>query len=405
MVKAINIVLSQPLLQNNVAEIYVLVAEGNHIYAIDSGDMLYDYFFENTSFKPVQSEHHSNVIKLFRDLKNKLESSEEIYTVQEGQDVFHVFVPFVPKGEYAGALYMKNTPNFALISNEIISSFNETAIIFAALILLGLLAMFYISSYTVRERDEVQDQLFAERERHLMETINHQKEAQFTKRIYHTHHKAEKIMGFIKEDLTALDSRNFSDIKYRVSKYANFISRVIYDMKWYEPPIQTIRNPIFKTNINETVSFIIDNLFLRITNETRIFDFELELDKNLPIIQVNEFVVWEVLEPLLQNCIDHAGDSKVRIRVETSFNRAQKKSTINISDDGNGIPIDLLAINENGIKKIFVENVSTKKDSQNKGYGCFLAYEIARKRCGWHIDAENIPQGGACFTIIINNDS
>ena len=35
----------------------------------------------------------------------------------------------------------------------------------------------------------------------LTKQITYEKELIFTKRIYHTHHKAEKIMGFIKEDL------------------------------------------------------------------------------------------------------------------------------------------------------------------------------------------------------------
>ena len=65
-------------------------------------------------------------------------------------------------------------------------------------------------------------------------------------------------MGFINEDLENVDEKNIKEIKYRVSKYANFISRVIYDMKWYSPPIQTIRNQTFLTNLNELLKFIIN---------------------------------------------------------------------------------------------------------------------------------------------------
>ena len=39
------------------------------------------------------------------------------------------------------------------------------------------------------------------------------------------------------------------------------------------------------------------------------FDFEMLLDDKMPIVNINEFVVWEILEPLIQNSIDH-GDKK-----------------------------------------------------------------------------------------------
>jgi len=60
-------------------------------------------------------------------------------------------------------------------------------------------------------------------------------------------------------------------------------------------------------------------------------------------------------------------------------------------------------INENGIKNIFLENVTSKQTGlQNSGYGCYIAYEIS-KRCGWEIDAENLSEGGCRFTITITN--
>ncbi len=114
--------------------------------------------------------------------------------------------------------------------------------------------------------------LFDEHETNLKKQINYEKELIFTKRIYHTHHKAEKIMGFIKEDLRKLAPENINDVKYRVSKYSNFISRVIYDMKWFDPPLQTIRNQMFKTNLNEVIKFIVDNIFLRITSKSDAYE-------------------------------------------------------------------------------------------------------------------------------------
>jgi light-regulated signal transduction histidine kinase (bacteriophytochrome) len=263
--------------------------------------------------------------------------------------------------------------------------------------------MYFISSYTVKERDDTQKMLFDEHETNLKKQINYDKELVFTKRIYHTHHKAEKIMGFIKEDLRTLSAENINDIKYRVSKYSNFISRVIYDMKWFDPPLQTIRNQMFHTNLNEVIKFIVENIFLRITSKSNAYEIKMETDPKLPLVPINEFVVWEIIEPLIQNSIDHGGENNIIIRCKTKFDEQNNKSYIIIEDNGIGINKDLLNINEKGIKNIFLENVTSKHTGlQNSGYGCYISYEIS-KRCGWDIDAENINEGGCRFTITISN--
>mgnify|MGYP001617724573 FL=1 len=265
--------------------------------------------------------------------------------------------------------------------------------------------MFFISSYTLRERNQTQQLLFEEQTKHLTEQIHHQKEMLFTKRIYHTHHKAEKVMGFIKEDVRNLSESNIELIKKRITRYANFIARVIYDMKWYDPPIQTIRNPLFKTDVNEVIRFIVNGIFLRVTTASEAYSFDLQLSDAMPIVHINEFVVWEVIEPILQNSLDHAGVGTVKIIIRTSYEPATGTSRIIISDNGTGIEPWLLEKDEHGIQRIFAEHTSTKTtgEDQHSGYGCYIAYEIATQRCGWHVDVENNPVGGCTFTFTIKN--
>lgn len=118
---------------------------------------------------------------------------------------------------------------------------------------------------------------------------------------------------------------------------------------------------------------------------------------------INEFVVWEIIEPLIQNSIDHGGEKGIEINCKTRFDESTNKSFIIIEDNGKGIEQELLKVNENGIKNVFIENVTTKQSGlQNSGYGCYIAYEIS-KRCGWDIDAENLDKGGCRFTITIYN--
>ncbi|MBN1155383.1 histidine kinase [candidate division KSB1 bacterium] len=402
-VKAFNIILTQQLLQHHVEEVCILICRDDSIYAIDNGHILFSYIMHPERRLEAGAQRHMQAVKMYRENRSEIIRTEQILSIVEQEQIFHVLVPLVPKGEFFGVVYVKSKPDFGFMTRGIISSYDESSLIFTALILFGLLAMFYISTYTVRERNEAQRLLYEEKTKQLTEHINLQKEALFAKRIYHTHHKAEKVMGFIKEDLHDLNEKNMEEIKYRVTKYANFISRVIYDMKLYEPPLQTIRNPIFNTDLNELIHFIVENIFLRLSASRDIFNFDFDFDERLPYVHVNEFVVWEVIEPLIQNSIEHSGKERISIVIQTRFDEESGEIKVRIRDNGVGVKEELMLTNEDGIKMLFLENVSTKTNAQQKGYGCYIAYEIATQRCGWQIDVRNIETGGCEFTITIPN--
>ena len=402
-IQSFNIIFSQQQLKHNIEGLYILTRLGNEVYAIDDGKSLYHFLLHHNKIVGPVDARKKEIIEMYKKIEDELSSKEQIKSILTDKKTFNIFVPFVLRGEYMGAIYMKNTPDFSFISNQVISNYDETSVIYLSLILFGLLAMYFISSYTVKERDDTQKMLFDEHETNLKKQINYDKELIFTKRIYHTHHKAEKIMGYIKEDLRTLSAENIDDIKYRVSKYSNFISRVIYDMKWYDPPLQTIRNQMFKTNLNEVIKFIVENIFLRITSKSDAYEIKLITDSNLPLVPINEFVVWEIIEPLIQNSIDHGGENNIIIICKTKYDQLTNKSYIIIEDNGVGINRELLNRNETGIKNLFLESVTSKvKGLQNSGYGCYIAYQIS-KRCGWDLDAENLTEGGCRFTITISN--
>ena len=401
-IQSFDIIFSQQVLKHNIQEICILVKMNDEIYAIDDGKILFSFLFDSNKTLPI-NQIHEKAVSMYREIEKEINENEQIKSILTDVQTFHVFVPFVLRGEFIGTVYMKNTPDFSFLSSQIIGNYDETSVIYLSLILLGLLAMYFISSYTVKERDDAQKLLLEEHKKNIKKQINYEKELVFTKRIYHTHHKAEKVMGFIKEDLRLLSPENINAVKYRVSKYSNFISRVIYDMKWFDPPVHTIRNPVFHTNLNEVIKFIVENIFLRVSSKSNVFEIEFETDNNIPLVPVNEFVVWEIIEPLIQNSIDHGGDQDIRVIIKTEYDEKIGKSKIIIRDTGKGILPELLEKNENGIKYLFVENTTTKKPGlQNTGYGCYIAYEMS-KRCGWEIDAENLPAGGTIFTIIIKN--
>ncbi len=399
-VREFNIILYQQTLKENVSNLCLILSKDDKIYAIDDGNTLYNFFFEKEFTASVDNEKYQNDVNYYAEHKEEFFKNEKIVSFLDDQQQFNVFVPFGPLGEFTGAVFMKISPDFSNITTEISSVSGEAGAIFSALILLTLLANFYMSSYMLNERDTAQQLLFNERQVQIKRQIEHEKEALFTKRIYHAHHKAEKIMGFIKMDIRSLNANNIKSLQEKIIKYANFVSRVIYDMKSYEPPINVIRNPAFQTNLNEVVRFIVRNIFLRSYRLGAEPKFDLALEENLPNIPFNEYVVWEIIEPLIQNGIEHSSRDDITIRIESSLKAPENQIFLTISDNGKGIDPEMLVDDGNGIKRIFLEN-TTSKMGQNSGYGCYLAYEISRKWCGWALDAKNSETGGAVFTIKI----
>lgn len=403
LVKAFDILFSQQELQRNTEEMCILLKRQNEVYAVDDGKALYSLLFLDPKDFGTKNSGHSNAIRLFGQLGGQLMASQQIVSVVTNRHTFNTFVPLILRGECIGAVYVKDTPDFSLVTNEIVSNYDQTSLIYLSLISLGLLSMYFISTYSVKGRDEAQKLLLVEHENSIKEQVKHEKEMTFTKRIYHTHHKAEKIVGFIRGDLATLTPANIDQVKYRVSKYANFISRIIYDMKWYDPPVQTIRSPIFCTDLNEVIRFLVDQIFLKSSRKSGTFEIMFVEGKEIPPVSINEFVIWEIVDPLVQNSIDHGKRSDLRITISTRNDKESGTSYISIRDNGKGILPELLQVNDKGVKKLFLESVSTKESSlQNVGYGCYIAYEMA-KRCGWTIDASNLPEGGCEFIITAKN--
>ncbi|MEW6194059.1 MAG: ATP-binding protein [Bacteroidota bacterium] len=399
-----NVIFKQQLIQKSVQDVSLILIRNHRLYVIDSGQKLYAYLINKLEPYDSDVDFHSEGVKLFLSVREKMKASEIIYSKLVDHKTFNILVPFVPDGEYLGVMYMKITPDFSFLTKEVSTNFDKVALIYSTLILLGLILIFYISSQAVQERNEAQQKLFEEHEENIKKQIRLEKESLFTKRIYHTHHKAEKIIGFIKDDVRKMNAPGIDDLKHRVITYSNFISRIIYDMKWYDQEINTIINPMFQTNINEVIRFVVSNIFLRISSKNEMFEFEFNLDDKLPLVHVNEFVVWEILEPIIQNSIDHGNRKWIKIKITTKYDQEKHLSYIFIEDNGVGINKELLEIGEGGIKRIFLEHETTKKlEGVNSGYGCYIAYQMAVEKCDWLLDAENLDGDGCRFTITIKS--
>lgn len=387
---------------NNIVDFSLIAEKNGKLFTFSDENRLFSFLYQKDAGTNSFTQPGISINQLLGKIPPGFFKTNSEFIALQNDDRYYSVQPITVQGIFSGYLFLKYKVNTSAVKKEIISSYTETTYIYLSIVLLGMLGLYYIATYTAVERDEVQEALIEEHEDNVKNQIVYEKESLFTKRIYHTHHKAEKVMGFIKEDLRQINKDNIEEIRYRVIKYSNFISRVIYDMKWYDPPLHTIRNSYFNTNINEIIRFIIDNIFNRITSANKMFEFHLHLDSSVPAIPINEFVVWEVLEPIMQNSIDHGGDTFLNIEIFTQLNEFDDYIDLIIRDDGKGIPQELLEKNDDGISYIFLENVSTKKiTGQNSGYGCYIAYTIATERCGWTVQVDNLQPKGCQFTFKI----
>ena len=395
-----DMILSQQALRENIEEICILVSNNGQIYAIDNGQDLYEHYLNDKLDSTLSFGVHKGAIDFYRTVEEQIAKEQSIISFFNDNHIFQIFVPVIIKGNFSSVLYMKIGVDYSSLIREISIGYSNTSIIFTVLIMLGLLSMFYLSSYMVNEREEALYQLFDEQQLQLKQNVELQKEHLFARRIYHTHHKAEKIMGYIKNDLRSLDPSTFQNQVNGILKFASYIQRVIYDMKSFNPPVNTIRNAAFQSDLNGIIAFIVNHIFGRHEKFGNLKDIITDFDEDLPIVHINEYVIWEILEPLIHNSIDHNPEQSVQINISTYYDAEMNKSRIEIIDDGIGFKTSMLELSEEGIQNLFLEHTSSKSQSDNSGYGCYIAYQICL-RCAWTLNASNTPSSGAQITVHI----
>jgi len=391
-IESIDYLIYQQLLQKNVEDFCLVFYSNRKIHILDSGKDILNYVVKGKLPKREALKKRTKVRKYFAIAAKDIFINEEIKSFVENGKTFHVFVPFSIKGEVIGAVYQRITPDVEKMKSIISSSFSYTGAWISAIILFSLLLVFILTNYVINERDIAKSQLFEQKEKQLTQLIETRKEASFARRIYHAQHKVAKIIGFAKEDLQKCPNKDDPEISIRLNKYMNFIGRAIYEMKTINPPIHVIRNISFNTDINGLLEFIVNNIFRRVFKEGDQYKFDLQLDKDCPKIHVNEYVAWEIFEPIINNAIDHNKTQKINITIKSKFESSQNQIVIKIIDNGIGIKPDFLEVGKSGIQKIFKEHISTKNSSENAGYGCYIANENCR-HCGWSISAKNTEEG------------
>ena len=130
--------------------------------------------------------------------------------------------------------------------------------------------------------------------------------------------------------------------------------------------------------------------------ELQSIDLEKNLAAELPPLYCDASQVQQALLALLMNAVEampHGG----RLRVSTSFDSTRRAGRVVITDEGPGIPQEILP-------HVFEPFFTTKEEGKGVGLGLAIAFGIIQQH-GGNIEAASTPQKGTTFTVILPEEA
>ena len=121
-------------------------------------------------------------------------------------------------------------------------------------------------------------------------------------------------------------------------------------------------------------------------------EVESQIEPKMPSIHCDSAQIQQVLLALLMNAVEampHGG----RLKVEAAYNAERREAHIVVSDDGMGIPEEVLP-------HIFEPFFTTKAESKGVGLGLAVAFGIVQQH-GGKIAVSSTPQKGTTFTVTL----
>jgi two-component system NtrC family sensor kinase len=130
--------------------------------------------------------------------------------------------------------------------------------------------------------------------------------------------------------------------------------------------------------------------------ELQSIDLQKELAANLPPLYCDSSQVQQALLALLMNAVE-AMPNGGRLHVATSFDATRGCGRVAISDEGPGIPEEILP-------HIFEPFFTTKEEGKGVGLGLAIAFGIVHQH-GGNIEVTSTPQRGTTFTVILPEEA
>jgi len=139
---------------------------------------------------------------------------------------------------------------------------------------------------------------------------------------------------------------------------------------------------------------VVERCLLLVGHQCELQQVEVEsrLDPKTPAIYCDAGQIQQVLLALLMNAVQ-AMPQGGRLKVETSYQAERGEARITVSDEGMGIPEDVLP-------HIFEPFFTTKAEGKGVGLGLAIAFGIVQQHRG-NIEVLSTPQKGTTFTVTL----
>lgn len=188
-------------------------------------------------------------------------------------------------------------------------------------------------------------------------------------------------------DENSADNISVSYIKFNkhittVNEEIQRLNKIVVDFLFAIRPMEIF--PV-KSDINRLIEDVIK--FVHYELEEAGINYKLNLEKNIPAVEIDKRYIKQVMLNLIKNAIESMPDSNGLLTISTESDEQQVK--IHVKDNGSGIQ-------EADKAKIFEPYFTTK--IKGSGLGLTLVFKIIREHSG-EICVTSNPGEGACFTI------
>nr|WP_321268297.1 PAS domain-containing protein [uncultured Sulfurimonas sp.] len=188
--------------------------------------------------------------------------------------------------------------------------------------------------------------------------------------------------------LETIDIKNLKENAEFISKQVVYLSQTIDDFRNFSQSEKNKETILIQESIDNAISIVHKSL----ENHSVKVEKNYQNKTPYPIFR-NEFT--QVFLNTLVNALDAfttKGINKPLIKIETSEN--EKEIKVTVSDNGNGIPQEVLP-------KIFEPYFTTKNEHNGTGLGLYMSKTIVEEHMRGTLLAKNIKDSGACFEIIL----
>jgi two-component system NtrC family sensor kinase len=139
---------------------------------------------------------------------------------------------------------------------------------------------------------------------------------------------------------------------------------------------------------------ILERCLLLVGHQMTLQNIELEkrLAADLPPLYCDAGQVQQALLGILMNAVE-AMPQGGRLGVESVYDPVRRLGRVRVSDEGPGIPPEVLS-------HIFEPFFTTKEEGRGTGLGLAIALGIVQQH-GGNIEVDSTPQKGTAFTVLL----